>query len=70
MTARLDALDHVFVLRFYREPAADRTRPMNWRARIREVNTRREFHTVGFDAACNIIRSRLQSYGDDADGDR
>jgi hypothetical protein len=41
---------------------------MDWRARIREVNTRREFHATGVHAVCNIVRACLPSEADKADG--
>lgn len=63
MAAGRDAIDYVFVLRFWREPPDDRADPMNWRARISEVNTGRQFHAIGVDGACNIVRGLLPPGG-------
>jgi hypothetical protein len=52
-------IDHVFILRFWRESASDRSREMHWRARIRCVNTSEQFYADGIDGACTMVRLLL-----------
>lgn len=59
MAARVDAIDYVFVLRFWRELPDDTTGSMDWRASISDVNTGRQFHALGVEGACDILRNVL-----------
>jgi hypothetical protein len=51
--------DRVFILRFWRELAAEKAGEMRWRVRIRFVNTGQQVHADGVDAAFAVVRSLL-----------
>jgi hypothetical protein len=59
VTADAGEIDRVFILRFWRETASEETNEIRWRARIRFVNTNRQIHADGVDAAFKIVRSML-----------
>jgi hypothetical protein len=62
MAARSNAIDHIFILRFWQEPAEENLdNNGHWRARIKDVNSGRQFHRLGIDAVCSLLRSILSS---------
>jgi hypothetical protein len=68
MAAHSHAIDYVFVLRFWRESAGDKLNTGRWRARISEVNTKRQFHAKGIDNAFGVVRALLSSDGENGPG--
>jgi hypothetical protein len=61
MAVRQNAIDRIFILRFWREPAQEISDSDQWRARIKDVNSGRQFHRLGIDAVCSLLRTILSS---------
>ena len=53
-------MDRVFIMGFWRETSS--IEADDWRVRIRNVDTRREYHVNGLDGAFALLRSLLAEH--------